>query len=172
MNIETERLVLRMFRESDTDAYAEMLGDAEVMRFLGGKTMSRQEAWRNMAMVLGHWQLRGYGFWAVEERASSELVGRVGCWEPEGWPSLEVGWTLRRAYWGRGYATEAARASMEYAFGTLGQTRVISLIDPDNANSIRVAERLGERPEGEWAVFGMKVVIYGIDRETWRARSE
>jgi len=83
MNIETERLVLRTFRESDTDAYAEMLGDAEVMRFLGGKTMSRQEAWRNMAMVLGHWQLRGYGFWAVEERASGELVGRVGCWCPK-----------------------------------------------------------------------------------------
>ncbi|HVF44658.1 MAG TPA: GNAT family N-acetyltransferase [Pyrinomonadaceae bacterium] len=172
MNIETERLVLRMFRESDTDAYAEMLGDAEVMRFLGGKVMSRQEAWRNMAMVLGHWQLRGYGFWAVEERASGELVGRVGCWRPEGWPGLEVGWTLRRAYWGRGYATEAARASVAYAFTTLGQTRVISLIDPNNANSIRVAERLGERPEGEWEVFGMKVVIHGIGRDEWRARSE
>jgi RimJ/RimL family protein N-acetyltransferase len=170
MNIETERLVLRTFRESDTDAYAEMVGDAEVMRFLGGKVMSRQEAWRNMAMVLGHWHLRGYGFWAVEERASGELVGRVGCWKPEGWPSLEVGWTLRRAHWGRGYATEAARASLEYAFETLDRPHVISLIDPNNTNSIRVAERLGERPEGEWEVFGMKVVIYGIDREQWRAR--
>jgi RimJ/RimL family protein N-acetyltransferase len=172
MNIETERLVLRMFRESDTDAYAEMLGDAEVMRFLGGKVTSRQEAWRSMAMVLGHWHLRGYGFWAVEERASGELVGRVGCWQPEGWPGLEVGWTLRRAYWGRGYATEAARASLEHAFTALNQTHVISLIDPDNTNSIRVAERLGERPEGEWEVFGNKVVIHGVDRDEWRARSK
>jgi RimJ/RimL family protein N-acetyltransferase len=172
MNIETERLVLRTFRESDTDAYAEMVGDAEVMRFLGGKVMSRQEAWRNMAMVLGHWGLRGYGFWAVEERESGEMIGRVGCWRPEGWPALEVGWTLRRAYWGRGYATEAARASLEHAFDALGETHVVSLIDPNNSASIRVAERLGERPEGEWEVFGIKVLIYGIDREEWRARSK
>src|ERR1041384_2673427 len=128
MNIETERLVLRMFRESDTAAYAEMVGDAEVMRFIGGKVMSRQEAWRNMAMVLGHWHLRGYGFWAVEERASGELVGRVGCWQPGGGPSLEVGWTLRRAFWGGGYATEAARVALGHAFTALEQTHVISLI--------------------------------------------
>jgi RimJ/RimL family protein N-acetyltransferase len=165
--VETERLLLRAFRESDTDAYAEMLGDAEVMRFLGGRPLPRAEAWRNMAMVIGHWDLRGYGFWAVEERASGEMVGRVGCWRPEGWPGLEVGWTLRRQFWGRGYATEAARASLEYAFTKLNQTHVISLIAPDNAASIRVAERLGERPEGEWEVFGTKLIIYGIEREEW-----
>jgi RimJ/RimL family protein N-acetyltransferase len=167
--METERLVLRMFRESDTDAYAEMVGDPEVMRFLG-KQMSRQEAWRNMAMVIGHWHLRGFGFWAVEEKESGELVGRVGCWRPEGWPGLEVGWTLRRRSWGRGYATEAARASMNYAFDELGQRRVVSLIAPENVNSIRVAERLGERPEGEWEVFGTKVIIYAVGREEWLSR--
>jgi RimJ/RimL family protein N-acetyltransferase len=163
----TERLLLRAFRESDTDAYAEMLGDAEVMRFLGGRPLPRAEAWRNMAMVIGHWELRGYGFWAVEERAGGEMVGRVGCWRPEGWPGLEVGWTLRRGFWGRGYATEAARVSLEYAFTKLNQTHVISLIAPDNAASIRVAERLGERPGGEWEVFGTKLIIYGIGREEW-----
>jgi len=168
--LETQRLVLRMLRESDTDAYAEMVADPEVMRFLGGKPMSRQEAWRNMAMVIGHWRLRGYGFWAVEEKSSGELVGRVGCWRPEGWPQLEVGWTLRRSFWGRGYATEAARASVEYAFEALGQTRVISLIAPENVNSIRVAERLGERPEGEWEVFGVRVIIYAVGREEWSGR--
>jgi RimJ/RimL family protein N-acetyltransferase len=133
--------------------------------------MSRAEAWRNMAMVIGHRQLRGYGFWAVEERASGEMIGRVGCWRPEGWPGLEVGWTLRRAFWHRGYATEAARASVEYAFRALGQARVISLIAPENTASIRVAQRLGERPRGEWEVFGTKVIIYGIDREEWDALS-
>ena len=166
--LETERLVLRMFRESDTDAYAEMVGDPEVMRFLGGQPVPRAEAWRNMAMVLGHWQLRGYGMWAVEEKAGGEMVGRVGCWNPEGWPGVEVGWTLRRRFWGRGYATEAARASLGYAFTTLGQTRVISLIAPENANSIRVAERLGQRPDGEWDVLGTKVIIYAIGREEFR----
>jgi RimJ/RimL family protein N-acetyltransferase len=170
VTLETERLVLRAFRESDTDAYAEMLADPEVMRFLG-KPMSRAEAWRNMAMMLGHWRLRGYGFWAVEEREGGEMVGRVGCWRPEGWPGLEVGWTLRRRFWGRGYATEAARASVEYAFAELKQTRVISLIAPDNAASIRVAERLGERPAGEWEVFGTRVIIYAVGREEWALRS-
>jgi RimJ/RimL family protein N-acetyltransferase len=168
-SLETERLVLRMFRESDTDAYAEMVGDPEVMRFLGGgQPVPRAEAWRNMAMVLGHWHLRGYGMWAVEEQASGELVGRVGCWRPEGWPGLEVGWTLRRRFWGRGYATEAARASVAYAFETLDQTRVISLIAPENVNSIRVAERLGEKPEGEWDIFGTKVIIYAVGREEFK----
>ena len=167
--METERLVLRMFRESDTDAYAEMVGDPEVMRFLGGgQPVPRAEAWRNMAMVLGHWHLRGYGMWAVEEQASGELVGRVGCWRPEGWPGLEVGWTLRRRFWGRGYATEAARASVAYAFEALDQTRVISLIAPENVNSIRVAERLGEKPEGEWDIFGTKVIIYAVGREEFK----
>src|SRR5437868_1248835 len=110
-SLETDRLILRMFRESDLDAYAEMCGDAEVIKYLGGVPMTRSEAWRNMAMVLGHWQLRGFGLWAVEDRHSGVLVGRVGCWRPEGWPGLELAWTLRRAFWGRGYATEAARAA-------------------------------------------------------------
>lgn len=166
--IETERLVLRMFRESDTDAYAEMVADPEVMRFLGGTPVSRPEAWRNMAMIAGHWHLRGYGMWAVEEKESGEMVGRVGCWYPEGWPGLEVGWTLLRRFWGRGYATEAARASINYAFTALDQTRVISLIDPENVNSIRVAERLGEKPAGEWQVHGTQVIIYAVGREEFK----
>lgn len=167
--LETERLVLRMFRESDTDAYAEMVADPEVMRFLGGgQPVPRAEAWRNMAMILGHWRLRGYGMWAVEEKEGGEMVGRVGCWRPEGWPGLEVGWTLRRRFWGRGYATEAARASLAYAFDVLGQTRVISLIAPANVNSVRVAERLGQRPDGEWDVFGTKVTVYAVTREEFR----
>ena len=91
----SDRLLLRMFRESDLDAYAEMCGDAEVMRYLGdGHTFTRAEAWRNMALVIGHWQLRGFGLWAVEERSTGLLAGRVGCWQPEGWPGFEVGWAL------------------------------------------------------------------------------
>lgn len=167
--LETDRLVLRMFRESDTDAYADMVGDPDVMRFLGGgKPVSREEAWRNMALILGHWHLRGFGMWAVVEKASGEMVGRVGCWQPEGWPGLEVGWTLRRRFWGRGYATEAARASVAYAFDELDQARVISLIAPENVNSIRVAERLGEKPVGEWEVFGTKVIIHAVGREEFK----
>jgi RimJ/RimL family protein N-acetyltransferase len=163
-SLETDRLILRMFRESDLDAYAEMCGDAEVMKYLGGVPMTRSEAWRNMAMVLGHWQLCGFGLWAVEDRQSGALVGRVGCWRPEGWPGLELAWTLRRAFWGRGYATEAARAALDVAFGPLGHTHVISMIDSENRPSIRVAQRLRMRLEGQADLMGHPVLIYGLRR--------
>ena len=163
-SLETDRLILRMFRQSDLDGYAEMCGDAEVMKYLGGVPMTRSEAWRNMAMVLGHWQLCGFGLWAVEDRQSGALVGRVGCWRPEGWPGLELAWTLRRAFWGRGYATEAARAALDVAFGPLGQTHVISMIDSENQPSIRVAQRLRMRLEGQADLMGHPVLIYGIRR--------
>ncbi|MBI1913994.1 MAG: GNAT family N-acetyltransferase [Planctomycetes bacterium] len=166
--LETERLVLRLLRESDLDAYAEMCGDPEVMRFLGnGQPMSRADAWRNLAMMLGHWQLRGYGLWAVEEKASGVLVGRVGFWEPEGWPAFEVGWTLRRAWWGRGFATEAARAALDHAFRRMGRMHVISLIRAGNLASVRVAERLGERLEGRMELNGFETLVYGIGRDDW-----
>jgi RimJ/RimL family protein N-acetyltransferase len=168
--LETSRLILRGFCEQDLDAYAQMCGDPEVMRYIAdGKTLSRAESWRNMAMIIGHWHLRGYGLWAVEERKSGEMIGRIGCWQPEGWPGLEIGWTLRRAYWGRGFATEAAKASMDYAFDKLGQSHVISLILPKNFASKRVAQKLGEKPEGKTEFFGGEAVIYGISREDWQA---
>ena len=165
--LETERLIMRQFREADTDEYAELCADEEVMRYVGGKALTRAEAWRQMAMLVGHWQLRGYGFWAVEEKASGALVGRVGCWRPEGWLDFEVGWTLARKFWGRGYATEAARAAMGYAFTRLGREHVVSIIHPDNVRSIRVAERLGERYLRDWEVHGFPAKVYAITRETW-----
>jgi len=166
VTLATERLVLRMFRESDLDAYAQMCADPEVMRYITGAPMTRDEAWRNLALILGHWQLRGYGLWAVEERASGLLAGRVGCWRPEGWPGLEVGWSLLRPFWGLGYATEAGRAALSHAFGDLGQAHVVSLIQPENARSIRVARRLGMRREGEVDLLGHTVWVYGIARPT------
>jgi RimJ/RimL family protein N-acetyltransferase len=169
ITLETERLLLRPFRAADFDAYAAMVADADVMRFLGdGKPLNRVDAWRQLATVIGHWTLRGYGLWAVEERASGELVGRIGCWEPEGWPDFEVGWTLRRASWGRGYATEGARAALRYAFTELNRPHVVSLIRPGNAASVRVAERLGERLQGRVELLGGESLVYGIRREEWR----
>lgn len=168
--LETQRLILRGFREEDLDAYAEMCGDPEVMRYIGeGKPLSRWESWRSMAMMLGHWQLRGYGMWAVEERQSSEMIGRIGCWQPEGWSGFEIGWTLRRTYWGRGFATEGAKAAMDYAFGELQQSRVISLIRPENAASRHVAQKLGEKLAGTTEIFGGDAVIYEIRQENWQA---
>ena len=163
VTLETERLRLRMFRDDDLDAYARIVADPEVMRYLGdGQTLDRVGAWRQMAMILGHWTLRGYGLWAVEERATGALIGRIGCYNPEGWPGFEVGWVLARAYWGKGYATEGARRALEYAFRELGRDHVISLIYPANAASTRVAERIGEKLEGRTSLYGHDVLIYGI----------
>ena len=163
-SLETTRLVLRPFRESDLDAYAAICADPQVMRFIGGKPYTRAETWRHMATMLGHWQLRGYGMWAVQEKSSGLLVGRTGFNDYEGWPGFELAWTLGRPHWGRGYATEGARAALDYAFSTLDRTHVISLIHPDNTASIRVAERLGEQLEGRAEIFGMEVSVYGVHR--------
>ena len=167
IQLETERLLLRMWREeTDFEPYAEMCADPEVMRYLGGKTWSRLEAWRHMASTIGHWHLRGYGHWAVEEKATGSFIGRIGFLDPVGWPAFEIGWTLGRQYWGNGFAIEGARRALEYAFNELDKPHVISLIHPDNKGSIRVAEKLGEKVEGQTEVMGINVLIYGIDRPT------
>lgn len=145
--IETERLVLRGWDDGDLDAFAAMSSDPEVMRFIGGP-MDRAESWRRMALHAGHWALRGYGNWALERRADGVLIGRAGLWRPEGWPGLEVGWKLARAAWGQGYATEAATATVQWARTALGATELVSLIDPENVASARVAQRLGMRRDG------------------------
>ncbi len=168
--LETERLRLRAFREEDLDAYAAICADAEVMRYLGdGRALSRADAWRQMALIIGHWVLRGYGLWAVEERATGALVGRLGFFNPEGWPGFELGWMLRRASWGRGYATEGAGRALAHAFTEMGRDHLISLIRPDNRASIRVAERLGEQLERRVDLYGHEALVYGIDRARWEA---
>ena len=151
-----------MLQAEDFDAYAEIHADDEVTRFTARRHLDRAEAFRHMAMIVGHWHLRGFGFWGVFERDTNRLVGRVGFHQPEGWPAFELGWTLGRASWGKGYATEAARRCLDYAFNEMGRDHVISLIDPANVGSIRVAERLGYTPEGEWSYEGHKLIIYGI----------
>ena len=134
-----------------------------------GAALAREMAWRNMAMILGHWQLRGYGIWAVVVRESGEFIGRVGCWNPAGWPGFEIGWLLHRACWGQGYATEAARAALRYSFEELRQPAVISLIHPDNRRSISVALRLGEELSGETELYGRPALIYRITHDEWSA---
>src|SRR5829696_4722730 len=91
----TERLILRPFRDEDLDTYAEICADPEVMRYLGdGTPLDRVGAWRQLAFIVGHWQLKGFGLWALEEKASGALIGRAGLLHPEGWPGFELGWTL------------------------------------------------------------------------------
>ncbi len=170
--LETPRLLLRQVTEADFDAFARMHADPEVMHFLGGEPLNRAGAWRRMAAMLGHWALRGFGGYAVIDKASGEFAGRVGFNRPEGWPDFEVGWTLAREHWGKGLATEAALACLEHAFEAMKRTRVISLVHPDNVASRRVAERIGECLAGTAEIPGVDeaIDVWAISAEQWAAR--
>ncbi len=164
--LETERLRLRAFRRSDFDDYAGLYGDPEVLRYLGGgaATWDRSRCWRHLAFVLGHWQLEGSGMWAVELREADTLVGTIGFAEPEGWPGCELAWILAPRWWGRGYATEGARAALAYAFNVLKKDHIISLIHPENHASVRVAERIGLSLQGRTDHVLGERLCFGIER--------
>src|SRR5262249_33272411 len=118
--IETERLLLREWRQTDLDAFAELNSDVEVMKYLNaGKPKTREESWLEMAIYAGHWSLLGYGLWAIEEKTTGKFIGRIGLLNPEGWPGVEIAWTLTRSRWGHGFATEGASAAIQYAFSNL-----------------------------------------------------
>jgi RimJ/RimL family protein N-acetyltransferase len=171
VTLETERLLLRWLREDDFEDHKRMCLDPEVMRFIGdGKPMTDIDVFRQMCAFMGHWYFRGHGIWAVEEKTSRRMIGRIGFINPVGWPGFELGWTLARDSWGKGYATEGARRALEYGFTEMGREHVISLIAPDNIASIKVAERLGEKVEGKTELLGRFVFIYGISRNEWIAR--
>ncbi len=176
---ETERLIIRgLDVDRDFEAWAEIASDAETMRTIESPPLKPWEAWRSLAMLMGHWTIRGFGFFAVEEKATGAFVGRVGPWRPHDWPGTEVGWLIGRPYWGRGYAGEAAEATINWAFDELGWSDVIHVIAPTNTKSQRVAEKIGSRiiRHGETlplkSLAGGDVVIdvWGQSAAEWRAR--
>lgn len=159
--ITTERLLLREFRQDDFEPYAVMMADPTVTRFLGaGWPLSRVDAWRQLAMFAGHWVLRGYGLWAVEERATGRFIGRIGCHHPEGFPAFEIAYTLARPAWGKGYAREGAAAALRYARDVLRHPDITSIIRPENTGSIRVATSLGAVAGETVEFFGAPSVLY------------
>lgn len=143
------------------------------MRFLGG-VKSRSAAWRVFTTLSGAWTINGYSYWSVLERDSGRWVGRIGPWQPEGWPGAEVAWGIAPEFAGRGYAYEAAVAAMDYAVDVLGWTHVIHTIHPDNTPSIRLAQRLGSVNEGPTALpdplSDFRVDAWGQSADQWRAR--
>lgn len=173
VRLETERLILRLPRREDFDAYAAMMADEETARYIGGH-MTRTAAWRKFLQMPGAWAVQGFAMFSLEEKASGEWIGQCGPWQPEGWPGTEVGWSLRREFTGKGYALEAASASIDWAFDTLGWTDVIHSIQYPNTASIALAERLGSRYLGPGKLpppfDDIELGIWGQTREEWRAR--
>ena len=165
--LETERLILRGWRADDLDWYAPFLGDAHSTRYIGGP-MPRGEAWLRMAAQAGHWPLRGYGRFVLEDRTTKSVVGYCGPSYPVGFPEPEIGWGLLPAARGKGYATEAAQRTLQYVFGPLGWSTAVSMIGPENTASIRVAERLGARLDGTTEFKG---ATYGLYRHPVPSRS-
>lgn len=160
----TDRLILRPPISADFEPWARQLSDEETMRYVGGP-VAPEIAWRLMRMMAGCWFVDGYGFFSVIERATGNWVGRVGPWQPPGWPGPEVGWTIVRERWGAGYATEAAEAVIGWVFERLGWQEVIHTIHPDNFRSQSVARRLGAIRVGRCSLPPPKEAF---DAELWR----
>jgi RimJ/RimL family protein N-acetyltransferase len=172
----TRRLVLRPWREDDLDRYAQIFGDPEVTRYLGdGAPLTRAQSEERIAYLVSHWREHGFGHWAVEDRATESLIGRIGLLHHPDWredpDNVEVGWTLARAFWGRGLATEGALASLRYGFETLDLDRIISITSPTNRASRRVMEKVGLTLTGQSFWRNERVVWYEIDRSSWARRA-
>ncbi|MCS6921733.1 MAG: GNAT family N-acetyltransferase [Elioraea sp.] len=163
--LETPRLRLRPFRAEDLGPWCAMMADPDVVRFLGtgtqaGRPRSSEEAWTLLATLIGQWTLRGYGMLAVEERASGRFVGRAGIVHLPAWPEPELSYALVREAWGKGYATEACRAVLEWAWARFPFERLASYIAPGNTASERVAAKLGAVREGPIDLLGTPVVAW------------
>lgn len=187
--LETPRLRLRAWGEHDVPEYACILRDPEVMRYLGSglryalkrkaaslvASVSDVEARRGIRKLAAHWSRCGFGEWAVEDKASGELIGQIGLHHHPDWVAdpakVEVGWLLARRAWGRGFATEGARASLAYAFDRLAMDRIVSISLLPNVRSQWVMERLGLSRVGQTRWKGSEVVWYAIDRAAWKGET-
>jgi RimJ/RimL family protein N-acetyltransferase len=168
--IETERLLLRQWRGDDAAPNTAMLSDPGTARFItvDGKPVTNElNGWRNAAIMAGHWVLHGVGMFVVEEKSSGKFVGRVGPWFPPGWPGFEVGWGIAREFRGKGYALEAARASIEI----FDIDEIVHSIDCENTASQAVARRLGARKDREFDLFGHVADVWVTRRDTWTSSS-
>ena len=172
--LETGRLILREWRDDDLDGVLAMNADPEVMRFIGdGHVHDRAEAAEMLAHVRRSWDEHGFGRWAVERRTDSAFAGFCGIgflsWSPELQGEPEIGWRLRRAFWGAGYATEAAVASRDDFFRTTEYDHLISLSNPSNVASERIMAKLGmRRVEDVRHPASGAIHRHRLDRADWR----
>ena len=172
LQIETDRLVLRLPRIEDFERYAELHADEEAARHIGG-TLLRAPAWRKFLQMPGAWMVQGYAMFSVVDKASGLWLGQAGAWQPEGWPGTEVGWAFHRSAWGKGYAREAAVAAIDWGFDEVGWREVIHSIAPDTHASQALAQRLGSVNRGPGKLpppnEDVRIDIWSQSREDWLA---
>jgi RimJ/RimL family protein N-acetyltransferase len=171
--IETARLKLRPWREADIAPNTAMLADPAAARFItsdGKPVVDEFVGWRNAAIMAGHWALHGVGMFVVEEKQTGRFVGRVGPWSPPGWPGFEIGWGIAAQFRGKGYAVEAARASIDWSFATFETDQIIHCIDRENTASQAVARRLGAERQREIDLFGNLADVWVTRRDAWAAQ--
>jgi RimJ/RimL family protein N-acetyltransferase len=171
--IETERLKLRQWCGADIAPNTAMLADPAAGRFItadGKPVTDAFVGWRNAAIMAGHWVLHGVGMFVVEEKSSGKFAGRVGPWSPPGWPGFEIGWGIASEFRGKGFAVEAARASIDWVFATFELDQIMHCIDRENIASQGVARRLGAEKEREIDLFGQVADIWVTRRDLWAAQ--
>jgi RimJ/RimL family protein N-acetyltransferase len=169
--LETERLLLRRHTVADLDSCADLWRDATVTRYIGGRPYSREETWARLLRYIGHWEALGYGFWAVEEKATGQFAGELGFadFKREIDPPIaepEAGWAFLPRVHGRGYATEALRAALSWADAHFEEPRTVCLIHPENAPSFRVAEKCGFRESRRAVYKDHTAVVLARERST------
>jgi RimJ/RimL family protein N-acetyltransferase len=177
--LETPRLILRRWREDDLAPLAEIYGDPEVMRFIGdGSVRTWEQTSAGLVLMERDWEERGFGMFAVEVRDTGELAGWVGLavpnFLPEVLPAVEIGWRLGRPFWGKGIATEGARAVLGFGFLDCGLDRIVSIRHVDNQASARVMDKLGMRFDRRTVVpsHGQPVEVYALARTEYVARQD
>jgi GrpB-like predicted nucleotidyltransferase (UPF0157 family)/RimJ/RimL family protein N-acetyltransferase len=162
--LETERLVLRSKTLGDLDAMQELYGDPDVAAWLGGEPFNREQTREHLLRHMRLEREHGFATWAVVEQSSGKVIGHCGLQHLDGGPEVEVGWALVPSRWGRGYATEAARASVAWGFEQLGLEEIVAVTRPTNARSRRVMEKLGMTYEGLGVWYGAEQVRYAVRR--------
>lgn len=174
--LETERLTMRPWTRDDIEVYAELFSNDEIMRFsLMRRGMTREEAAESLERHVAHFEKHGYGYWAVTPKDVGRIVGYTGLqvpyWFPDLLPSVEVGYRYHPDHWGRGYATEAARASLRYGFETAGLEEIIAIYEPANVRSGMVMERIGMHhvEDVRDPTDSMPLRIFSISRAEWAA---
>jgi len=169
ITIETERLRLRMLKTSDLDNLATLFADPAVMRYVGtGEPATRDEAEKALASIIAHWEREGFGRWAIEDKTTGEFVGYGGLRSLSGTP--EVVYHFAQRHWGKGFATEMARACLQFGFNVKGFERIIAIAKPENSASIHVMKKLGMHFEKQTSYYGIEVVEYSITATEFNAR--